>query len=234
MGGAAGGGVPPRARHQVPRGHGARLASRHARIRRGSRRLLRQPHAHAFSPLPAGQGTRPARLCPPPRAALGLRHAARHPLEVAAQHPADQGAALFGNLPHHAPPADTRMSVRIVRLGTPRARGEGVRIGTVRRPPRGVRKTEYASRDFYDVWFPALAPSLATMKLGLSAKTDAQWKRFAKKYRAEMARPDASHAAEVLAKLSRTADFSVGCYCEDENRCHRSLLRRIVIEKGAK
>ena len=126
------------------------------------------------------------------------------------------------------------MTVRIVRLGTPRARGEGVRIGTVRRPPRGVRKTEYASRDFYDVWFPTLAPSLATMKLGLSAKTEAQWKRFAKKYRDEMARPDASHAAEVLAKLSRTTDFSVGCYCEDENRCHRSLLRRILIEKGAK
>jgi len=126
------------------------------------------------------------------------------------------------------------MAISIVRLGSPRQKDEGLRIGTVRRPPRGVPKAEFASRDFYDVWFPTLAPSLATMKLGLSAKTEAQWKRFAKKYRAEMARPDASHAAEVLAKLSRTADFSVGCYCEDENRCHRSLLRRILIEKGAK
>jgi uncharacterized protein YeaO (DUF488 family) len=121
---------------------------------------------------------------------------------------------------------------RIVRLGTPRTEGEGVRIGTVRRPPRGVPKSEFASRNYYDVWFPTLAPSLATMKLGLAAKTPAQWARFAKQYRAEMAKPDASHAAEVLATLSHHSNFSVGCYCEDESRCHRSLLRRILIEKG--
>src|SRR5688572_17061357 len=107
------------------------------------------------------------------------------------------------------------MAIRIVRLGTSRSEGEGLRIGTVRRPPRGVPKSEFASRNYYDVWFPTLAPSLATMKLGLAAKSDAQWKRFAKKYRAEMARPDASHAAEMLARLSHQASFSVGCYCED-------------------
>lgn len=124
--------------------------------------------------------------------------------------------------------------IRIVRLGTARAKGEGVRIGTVRRPPRGVRKRDYASRNFYDVWFPTLAPSLPAMKLALAAKTPAQWERFAKKYRAEMAKPDPSRAADVLAKLSHEANFSVGCYCEDESRCHRSLLRRILIENGAK
>jgi uncharacterized protein YeaO (DUF488 family) len=97
-----------------------------------------------------------------------------------------------------------------------------------------VPKSEFASRNYYDVWFPTLAPSLATMKLGLAAKTPAQWVRFAKKYRAEMARPDASHASEVLAKLSHHSNFSVGCYCEDETRCHRSLLRRLLIEKGGK
>jgi len=126
------------------------------------------------------------------------------------------------------------MAARIVRLGTPRTKDEGVRIGTVRRPPRGVPKSEFASRDYYDVWFPTLAPSLATMKLGLAAKTPAQWARFAKKYRAEMAKPDASRAADVLAVLSHDSNFSVGCYCEDEARCHRSLLRRILFEKGGK
>ena len=126
------------------------------------------------------------------------------------------------------------MTIRIVRLGTPRIEGEGVRIGTVRRPPRGVPKSEFASRNYYDVWFPTLAPSLATMKLGLAAKTPAQWARFAKKYRAEMAKPDASRAADVLAMLSHDANFSVGCYCEDESRCHRSLLRKLLVEKGGK
>jgi uncharacterized protein YeaO (DUF488 family) len=125
------------------------------------------------------------------------------------------------------------MAVRIVRLGSPRAAGEGVRIGTVRRPPRGVPKSEFAKRDYYDVWFPTLAPSLPTMKLGLAADTDAQWARFAKKYRSEMAKPDASHAIEVLAKLSRSSDFSVGCYCEDESRCHRSILRNLLVARGA-
>ncbi len=126
------------------------------------------------------------------------------------------------------------MSVRIVRLGSPRARGEGLRIGTVRRPPRGVPKTEFAKRDFYDVWFPNLAPSLATMKLGLAAKTAADWSRYVKKYRAEMKRPDAQHDLELLAALSHSTDFSVGCYCEDESRCHRSLLRELLEERGAK
>ena len=126
------------------------------------------------------------------------------------------------------------MAVRIVRLGTPRAKGEGLRIGTVRRPPRGVPKSEFAKRDYYDVWFPTLAPSLATMKLGLGAETPAQWAKFARKYRGEMAKPDAAHAAQVLAELSHHTNFSVGCYCESEDRCHRSLLRNLLVEKGAK
>ena len=126
------------------------------------------------------------------------------------------------------------MAARIVRLGTSRAKDEGVRIGTVRRPPRGVPKSEFASRDYYDVWFPTLAPSLATMKLGLAARTPAQWAKFARRYRAEMARPDPGRAIELLARLSQDADFSVGCYCEDESRCHRSLLRKLLVERGAK
>lgn len=125
------------------------------------------------------------------------------------------------------------MAVRIVRLGTPKARGEGTRIGTVRRPPRGVPKAEFAARDYYDVWFPNLAPSLETMKAAQAATTPAQWAAFARKYRAEMAAPDAAHAIELLAILSRHADFSVGCYCEDESRCHRSLLRELLAAAGA-
>ena len=109
-----------------------------------------------------------------------------------------------------------------------------MRIGTVRRPPRGVPKSEFARRNYYDVWFPTLAPSLATMKLGLAAETAAQWARFAKKYRAEMKKPDADRALELLALLSHHSDFSVGCYCEDEARCHRSVLRRLLVEKGGK
>ncbi len=125
------------------------------------------------------------------------------------------------------------MAVRIVRLGTPRARGEGTRIGTVRRPPRGVPKSEFASRDYYDVWFPNLAPSLETMKAAQAATTPAQWTAFARKYHAEMAAPDAVHAIELLAILSRHADFSVGCYCEDESHCHRSILRELLAAAGA-
>ena len=125
------------------------------------------------------------------------------------------------------------MAVRIVRLGTPRARGEGTRIGTVRRPPRGVPKAEFASRDYYDVWFPNLAPSLETMKAAQAATTPAQWAAFARRYRAEMAAPDAAHAIELLAILSRHADFSDGCYCEDESRCHRSILRELLAAAGA-
>ena len=126
------------------------------------------------------------------------------------------------------------MAVRIVRLGTPRHPDEGPRLGTVRRPPRGVPKSEFARRDFYDAWYPNLAPSVDTMKLGLGAETDAQWKRFVKAYKAEMAAPDAARTIEVLALLSRHASFSVGCYCEDESRCHRSVLRELLREGGAR
>jgi uncharacterized protein YeaO (DUF488 family) len=126
------------------------------------------------------------------------------------------------------------VTVRIVRLGTPRAKDEGPRLGTVRRPPRGVPKGEFAKRDFYDTWFPTLAPSPETVKLALGAETEAQWERFAKKYRAEMAKPEPSHALDLLALLSKHADFSVGCYCEDESRCHRSILRELLRERGAR
>ena len=125
------------------------------------------------------------------------------------------------------------MAIRVVRLGTPRANGEGLRIGTVRRPPRGVPKAEFASGNWYDVWFPNLAPSLETMKLGLAASTPAQWAAFVRKYRAEMARPEADHAIALLAALSHTTDFSVGCYCEHEAHCHRSVLRQLLAGKGA-
>lgn len=126
------------------------------------------------------------------------------------------------------------MAARIVRLGSPRLRGEGLRIGTVRRPPRGVPKAKFASQNWYDVWFPLVAPSLETMKLALRARTDAQWKAFARKYRREMAKPAASHALDLLAALSKRTNFSIGCYCKDESRCHRSLLRELLRERGAR
>jgi uncharacterized protein YeaO (DUF488 family) len=126
------------------------------------------------------------------------------------------------------------MTLRIVRLGSPRATGEGTRLGTVRRPPRGVRRADFARCDWYDVWYPLLAPSLATMKLGLGATTERQWAAFARKYRAEMSQPAARQSLDVLAALSHDADFSVGCYCEDERRCHRSLLRQLLAERGAR
>ena len=125
------------------------------------------------------------------------------------------------------------MSVRIVRLGSPRVPAEGTRIGTVRRPPRGVPKAEFASQDWYDVWFPTLAPAAETLKAGLQAETPAQWQAFARRYRAEMAAPAAQHALELLARLSHQTDFSVGCYCEDENRCHRTILRELLRARGA-
>ena len=125
------------------------------------------------------------------------------------------------------------MSVRIVRLGTPRARGEGLRVGTVRRPPRGVPKSRYAKDDWYDVWLPELAPSPATVKLGLAAETAAERERFRRKYRSEMAAPERSRLLDLLAALSRTASFSVGCYCADESRCHRAVLRALLVERGA-
>ena len=126
------------------------------------------------------------------------------------------------------------MSVRVVRLGTPRLPDEGLRLGTVRRPPRGVPKTEFARRDFYDVWYPTLAPTDALVKRALAAKTDAEWKAFARKYRTEMAKPEAKHALQLLAAMSQRTDFSVGCYCADEARCHRSVLRELLAEHGAK
>lgn len=125
------------------------------------------------------------------------------------------------------------MSIRIVRLGTPRASGEGLRIGTVRRPPRGVPKTEFASQNWYDVWYPNLAPSAETMKLGREAETPAQWNAFMRKYKAEMAEADASRSLDLLAALSHSTALSVGCYCEEESRCHRSLLRSLLAERGA-
>ena len=126
------------------------------------------------------------------------------------------------------------MTAHIVRLGTPRTPHEGPRLGTVRRPPRGVPKTEFARQNWYDVWYPNLAPSAETMKLGQEAKDDKAWAVFTRKYLAEMAEPDAARTLDVLALLSHSADFALGCYCEDEARCHRGLLRRLLAERGAK
>lgn len=125
------------------------------------------------------------------------------------------------------------MAVRIIRLGTPRAKGEGLRIGTVRRPPRGVPKSEFASRDFYDVWLPNLAPSEELVKAALGARDDRAWRAFTRRYRAEMSRPETSRVWDLLAALSHTTDFSIGCYCEDETRCHRSIMREILVARGA-
>jgi len=125
------------------------------------------------------------------------------------------------------------MAIRIVRLGTPRHEDEGLRIGTVRRPPRGVPKSRFASDDWYDLWYPNLSPSADLVKLGLGAETPAQWRAFEKKFRHEMAAPENARTIELLAALSRGANFSVGCYCENESRCHRSVLRRLFEEAGA-
>lgn len=122
------------------------------------------------------------------------------------------------------------MSVRVVRLGSDRIAGEGLRLGTVRRPPRGVRKADYASKNFYDVWLPALAPSAAAVNQARNARLERDWVRFVKRYRREMAAPA---LLELLAALSRQADFSVGCYCADEARCHRTVLRELLREHGA-
>jgi uncharacterized protein YeaO (DUF488 family) len=126
------------------------------------------------------------------------------------------------------------MAVRIVRLGSERRPREGLRIGTVRRPPRGVPKSEFASGNWYDVWLPNLAPSPELMKLGRAAATEREWRAFVRKYRAEMADPEKSRVLDLLAALSHTADFSVGCYCDDESRCHRSVLRELLMERGAR
>ncbi len=126
------------------------------------------------------------------------------------------------------------MSIRIVRLGSPREEDEGLRIGTVRRPPRGVPKSDYAKRDFYDVWLPNLSPSPELMKEGRSAQDDKSWSVFKKKFRSEMNAPDASKVLDLLAALSHQTSMSLGCYCEDENRCHRSVLRELLDERRAK
>jgi len=125
------------------------------------------------------------------------------------------------------------MAIRIVRLGSPREPGEGLRLGTVRRPPRGVPKAEFASRDYYDVWLPEAAPSDELLKMGQAALSEKDWTAFVKRYRTEMAQPDKGHLLDLLAALSRQTDLAVGCYCMDEARCHRSVLRELLRERGA-
>ena len=125
------------------------------------------------------------------------------------------------------------MPIRIVRLGSARTAGEGLRIGAVRRPPRGVRKADYASKNFYDVWFPNLAPSEALLREAFPIADDKAWRTFRRRFLAEMKSPAARHDLDLLAALSRTADFSLGCYCEDESRCHRSILRELLEKRGA-
>jgi len=126
------------------------------------------------------------------------------------------------------------MAIRIVRLGSDRAPEEGLRIGTVRRPPRGVPKSKFSSGNWYDVWLPNLSPKPDTVKLALTAKTERQWAAFVKRFRREMATPENRRVLDLLAALSHGAEFSVGCYCEDEARCHRSVLRQVLVERGAK
>jgi uncharacterized protein YeaO (DUF488 family) len=127
------------------------------------------------------------------------------------------------------------VGLRVVRLGTPRRRGEGLRIGAVRRPPRGVRKTEYARRGFYDVWLPELSPSEKWVRWALSEPwTDERWKRYARNYEREMRSPSAQRLLDLLAALSQRTAISVGCYCEREERCHRSLLAELLRRRGAK
>ena len=126
------------------------------------------------------------------------------------------------------------MTLRVVRLGTPRAPGEGLRLGTVRRPPRGVPKARFAKDDWYDLWLPDLAPSESLVRKAQRATSDAQWRAFKKQYRREMSAPEKQRLLSLLAVLSTATDFSVGCYCEDESRCHRSVLRELLRERGAK
>ena len=125
------------------------------------------------------------------------------------------------------------MPIFIVRLGTPRTSAEGLRVGTVRRPPRGVAKSDFARLDFYDVWFPNLSPSAELVKEGQHASDDRAWESFRRKFRHEMSEPDRSRELDVLAALSHQTNLSVGCYCEDEQRCHRSVLRELLAERGA-
>lgn len=126
------------------------------------------------------------------------------------------------------------MAIRIVQLGSARAANEGLRIGTVRRPPRGVARSAFASENWYDVWYPNLAPSAAAVKLALAASSPREWAAFARRYRAEMATPENRRSLDLLAALSHHANFSVGCYCDDPSRCHRSILRELLAERGAR
>lgn len=126
------------------------------------------------------------------------------------------------------------MAIRVVRLGTPRISGEGLRLGTVRRPPRGVLRSEYASRDFYDMWLPELAPSAELVKVALRAPDEREWRMFVRRYRTEMKRPAASRLLGLLAAFSQHTAFSVGCYCADEAHCHRSILKALLEEHGAR
>src|SRR5215471_10251167 len=122
------------------------------------------------------------------------------------------------------------MAISVVHLGTPRAKGEGLRLGTVRRPPRGVAKKDFARLDYYDVWMPDLSPSQPLVSFALKARDEKSWRTFERKYRAEMKRPEAARLLDLLAALSHQTNFSVGCYCENENRCHRSILRELLAE----
>jgi uncharacterized protein YeaO (DUF488 family) len=126
------------------------------------------------------------------------------------------------------------MAIRVVRLGSPRGAGEGLRLGTVRRPPRGVPKAEHPSRDFYDVWLPELAPSETLVKQAQQSVDDRAWRAFERRYRAEMRRPEAVRLLDLLAALSNATNLAVGCYCADEHRCHRSVLRVLLAEHGAR
>jgi uncharacterized protein YeaO (DUF488 family) len=125
------------------------------------------------------------------------------------------------------------MAIRVVRLGTPRAPHEGVRLGTVRRPPRGVRKERYAADDWFDLWLPDLAPSAATVRMAQAARATGRWAPYQRRYRSEMARPEAKRLLDLLAALSHRTDFSVGCYCEDEAHCHRTLLKELLKQHRA-
>jgi uncharacterized protein YeaO (DUF488 family) len=126
------------------------------------------------------------------------------------------------------------MSIAVLRLGSPRKPNEGLRLGTVRRPPRGVPKKDFAKRDYYDVWLPALSPSQPLVSFVLRSRDQKSWRTFERKFRAEMNKPDASRLLDLLAAFSRQSNFSIGCYCEDESRCHRSVLRKLLTERGAK
>src|SRR5437868_15451640 len=143
---------------------------------------------------------------------------------------ATAGPCRFLHLHQH----QAAMTIQIVKLGSPRTKDEGLRIGTVRRPPRGVPKAEFASRDFYDVWLPDLAPSEKLVALALKSRDAKTWKTFERRYRAEMKRPEAARLLTLLAALSRGTALSVGCYCEDESHCHRSILRELLREHGAR